>query len=234
MREKIQLSQETAALVRKSGRGSWVKERDNLVDAKGKGSLKTFWLLPKVARSPSALSSGSCSMSMSVDAGASFVDDETPNTLPAALRAALPLKKMTKRTQKKELNEKCKRLVQWNVALLVKLLENIAGGRNCQKVQNLERLLEIEQQLVEKHSILEEVQEVIAVYKAVSPDSPGASNRLSSAKKTNVMRIPVEVPKDVVAQLTQYISEIALLHPSNAFHNFEVRPVRDLPIVISV
>lgn len=234
MREKIQLSQETADLVRKSGRETWIKERDNAVDAKGKGVLKTFWLLPRGAKSPSVPLNASCSISMSGDVDASFVDDETPNTIPAALRTALPSKYKTKRNQKKQLNEKSKRLVQWNVALLIKLLEKIAGGRIGQGVQDLERLLELEQQLVEKHSILEEVQEVIAVNKAASSASPSDSKRLSTAKKTNATEFPVEVPKDVVTQLTQYISEIALRHPSNAFHNFEVRPVRDLTIVTFV
>ena len=43
MREKIQLSQETADLLSKSGRSHWIKPRDNGVEAKGKGILPTFW-----------------------------------------------------------------------------------------------------------------------------------------------------------------------------------------------
>jgi hypothetical protein len=232
MREKIQLSQETADLLRKSGRGTWIKERDNEVDAKGKGILKTFWLLPRGSKAPSVLSSAS--MSTSLEADSSFADDETPNTMPAALRNALPMKHKIKKSKRKELSDKSKRLVQWNVALLIKLLEKVAGGRNGQEVQDPKRLLEVEQQLVEKHSILEEVQEVIDVSKAASSDSPGGFKRVSSVKKSNAPEVPVEVPKEVVAQLTQFISKIAWLHPSNAFHNFEVRIVHPISLATSV
>jgi Adenylate and Guanylate cyclase catalytic domain len=42
---KIQLSPETAKLLIREGKGNWVTEREGAVEVKGKGSLKTFWLM---------------------------------------------------------------------------------------------------------------------------------------------------------------------------------------------
>jgi Adenylate and Guanylate cyclase catalytic domain len=51
-RGRIQLSQSTADLIMLSGKGQWLVPRNEIVTAKGKGSMQTFWLemnSPKVA-----------------------------------------------------------------------------------------------------------------------------------------------------------------------------------------
>ena len=40
----VHLSQETADLLIKAGKGGWIEPRDDLVEAKGKGKLQTYWL----------------------------------------------------------------------------------------------------------------------------------------------------------------------------------------------
>lgn len=40
----IQVSQETAKLLMRSKKGHWLKEREDVVKAKGKGELQTYWL----------------------------------------------------------------------------------------------------------------------------------------------------------------------------------------------
>jgi hypothetical protein len=45
---KIHLSKETAELLIGAGKAHWVMSREDLVEAKGKGRLQTFWLKPKV------------------------------------------------------------------------------------------------------------------------------------------------------------------------------------------
>ena len=42
---RVQLSNDTAQLLIKAGKDSWIEERDTLVEAKGKGSMKTYWLV---------------------------------------------------------------------------------------------------------------------------------------------------------------------------------------------
>lgn len=44
MRGKIQLSQSTADLIVSAGKGNWIRPREEIVSAKGKGSLQTYWL----------------------------------------------------------------------------------------------------------------------------------------------------------------------------------------------
>ena len=44
-KSRIQLSSTTATLLRDSGKGHWLKARDDLVEAKGKGKMQTYWLL---------------------------------------------------------------------------------------------------------------------------------------------------------------------------------------------
>jgi hypothetical protein len=49
-RGKIQVSQETADLLMAAGKSHWLKPRGELVVAKGKGELKTYWLDPTKKR----------------------------------------------------------------------------------------------------------------------------------------------------------------------------------------
>ena len=51
---RIQCSQSTADALRCSGKEHWLQSRGDVVEAKGKGILKTFWLTPQVDRANSA------------------------------------------------------------------------------------------------------------------------------------------------------------------------------------
>jgi hypothetical protein len=42
---RVHVSQETAQLLTVAGKGHWVKPREILVEAKGKGSMQTYWLV---------------------------------------------------------------------------------------------------------------------------------------------------------------------------------------------
>jgi hypothetical protein len=44
MRGKIQISPSTAEVLRSAGKGSWLRPRKDIVDAKGLGKIRTFWL----------------------------------------------------------------------------------------------------------------------------------------------------------------------------------------------
>ena len=44
---RIQISSETAMLLKKAGKEEWCQKRKSTVVAKGKGELSTYWLLPK-------------------------------------------------------------------------------------------------------------------------------------------------------------------------------------------
>jgi Adenylate and Guanylate cyclase catalytic domain len=44
-KDKIQISQDTANLLKAAGKESWISPRDEKVLAKGKGELQTYWLV---------------------------------------------------------------------------------------------------------------------------------------------------------------------------------------------
>ena len=165
------------------------------------------------------------------------VDDEEDArpamVLPGALTQVMPPKaspaKKERPPKKNELSSKSKRLVQWNVALLVKLLKKVAASRSSPRVEDPKKLAMLEKRLVEESSILDEVQETIAVSKTSmhgdaasgTPDNenthPPAIKRANSGVKVNPDS--VFIPDDVVSELSDYVSKIALLHPENPFHN---------------
>lgn len=41
---KIQASEATAELLRQAGKGDWLRAREELVEAKGKGTMQTYWV----------------------------------------------------------------------------------------------------------------------------------------------------------------------------------------------
>jgi class 3 adenylate cyclase len=43
-KNRIQVSSTTAELIREAGKGHWLLPREDLVEAKGKGQMQTFWL----------------------------------------------------------------------------------------------------------------------------------------------------------------------------------------------
>ena len=100
-KHKIQISQETAALLMEAGRGSWCIPREDKIVAKGKGELETYWL--KVV-------SGSRASKESRSSDSVTVESEEPNT---------------------QLDSKTQRLVDWNVMHLSNLLKKILAWRQA-------------------------------------------------------------------------------------------------------
>jgi Adenylate and Guanylate cyclase catalytic domain len=41
---KIHASEATAELLRQAGKGDWLRAREELVEAKGKGTMQTYWV----------------------------------------------------------------------------------------------------------------------------------------------------------------------------------------------
>ena len=66
---RIQVSETTANLLRsRHGKGHWLMARDTLVEAKGKGQLQTYWLVPQRAGSVmSSMSSAVASSQFTLD-----------------------------------------------------------------------------------------------------------------------------------------------------------------------
>ena len=64
---RIQVSQQTADCLLEAGKGSWIKPREDKIEAKGKGLLQCYWLDPKLDNLFSSSSSSSTNHNNKVD-----------------------------------------------------------------------------------------------------------------------------------------------------------------------
>jgi class 3 adenylate cyclase len=111
IREKIQVSQETADLLKAAGKSHWLKPREELVVAKGKGELKTFWLDPTKKKSKSG--------SIFVKSPKESVSARTPLG-----NANVPV------PFKRRFDDKYIRLIDWNVDVLLHHLARLISCRS--------------------------------------------------------------------------------------------------------
>ena len=119
-RNRIQCSEDTASRLRAAGKEHWVRPRQDLVNAKGKGEVQTYWVLPRTG-AQSALSS---------DHGeeeATTKNEWEDNVFNMS-----------------QPNSRYQRLIDWNVELLSGFLKEIqamrvetrkTGRRNCVESQ---------------------------------------------------------------------------------------------------
>ena len=219
MSNRIQISQSTAQLLLEAGKGAWIVPREDLVHAKGKGSVQTYWVItarrtynpeidyngepipegPRYVASNLASTTNDAytdhgSMSSWKDWGEE-VDDENKqraNNIVDVPNALQP--------------DQTDRLIEWQVDLLVRLLTQIVAGRESwenEPVQNPDQLIH------RRDTVLEEVSECIVLPK-FDP----------KAAKARVRPSTMELPTDVVSQLREYVTLIAERYRDNPFHNF--------------
>jgi hypothetical protein len=107
-RTKIQVSQETADLLMAAGKSHWLKPRDEVVVAKGKGEMKTYWLDPtKKRRHTKSHKDIRVTQEISLQNG-DFVDK--PMSVP--------------------FDDKYARLIDWNVDVLLHHLARVISSRS--------------------------------------------------------------------------------------------------------
>jgi len=197
-RNKIHVSAETAGLLMTAGKTHWIKEREDTVEAKGKGELKTFWLDLRSQSSPSAHSGGSSSgddmSNAEGDKSSAPVETLTAGVVTSnddAIRNAIAAKTT--------------RLIEWNVDVLARLLKEIKVRRKAQGTDKI-KFKDPEDVFEGGAKIINEVKEIIKL--------PRYEGSLKDAKS-------VELDYDIVEQLRDYVSTIASLYRDNPFHNFE-------------
>lgn len=108
IRDKVQLSQTTADVLMTSGKAHWLKPRDQLIEAKGKGSMQTYWLNLGTKKAFSATTDNS----EDVDDGTGLCDDPSRQAT-------------SNHDDDDEFNEKQERLVDWMVEILVERLKTM-------------------------------------------------------------------------------------------------------------
>jgi class 3 adenylate cyclase len=135
----IHMSSETAELLIRDGKGHWIEKRHDMIAAKGKGSLQTYWL--KFIRGRYCYNDCHTSEdTTTLDSSDSMSDTLIPE----------------------EDNDKTSRLIDWNTETLVNLLKQIVATRSAARIVSPRD--EQKMAMIEKTSSrhpLDEVQEII-------------------------------------------------------------------------
>ena len=217
---RIQISQSTAQLLLEAGKGAWIVPREDLVHAKGKGSVQTYWVItarrscnpeldsngqPIVSGGPRFIQSNLASFAIDENTdhgsiasgnywGEEFDDEHRRDT-----NNVVDYPNMSQKIQ-------VSRLIDWQTDLLLRLLTQIVAGREA---SSSEPIKNPDQLINRKDTVLEEVSECIFLPK-FDP----------KAAKARVRPDAVELPSEVVSQLREYVALIAERYRSNPFHNF--------------
>ena len=198
IKKKIQISQETAELICAAGKQSWVKPREGVVNAKGKGELQTFWLLPKgeVARS----------MYTASVSGTSDHDAKSEGTAPSS-EGDLEDFAASERAAAAE-QARLDRLVEFTADLLMHPLKKICAKRgtstgSIRSEKEEKKIRNLETELGQKGISLDEVVEVIEL--------PEFDSAAYNEKK-------IRLSADVRSQLHDLVKMIASMYKANPFH----------------
>jgi hypothetical protein len=188
---RIQVSQETADLLKESRKGEWLTPRQTKIEAKGKGNLQTYFLN---FNSPSEASQG---------------DGSSVGTLTS--NEALD---STSGVDHALLEERRNRVAEWTVEVLAHLLKEMALGREARDVQEDPRsMIQELEQTYSAHkgssTVIDEVAEYI-----ILPDYKERQKYTESAY--NMALNPL-----VMEELRSYVQTIASLYNNHAFHNFD-------------
>jgi hypothetical protein len=200
LRNKIHLSHETAEKLHAAGKSNWIVKRKETVVAKGKGEIQTYWLL-----SDEEVASGTSGESGK--AGAPLVP------VVQAMQPRLGFNAVNILDPESTLPPRIKRLVDWNVDVLKRLLKQIVAKRNTLNNEKYDIshpiMMRTEVDIGCDTFVLDEVSEIIKL-----PKFDAKAKQQENPSK-------IDLPKQVEDQLRLYVASIAAMHRDNHFHNFE-------------
>lgn len=196
---RIQISSDTAKLLSAAGKARWVQERADKVQTTTRGRIQTYWLKP--------MKSGTNSTDVARDDASSGLGSEID--IPANEDRANDISRQ-------------RRLIEWNVSVLHKLLKQIvarhstigkAANETISKSNFVVGAREASQFSAsdpsESSMPLDEVKEIIAL--------PAFDYR-SASKQKDIES--VSIPQTVEEQLNYFVTTIAQMYRDNPFHNF--------------
>jgi hypothetical protein len=188
----IHVSQETADLLSKAGKGHWIKPRDEKIVAKGKGELTTFWVNVRTAATSSNADSSSSS---NIDL--MKPDKELP-TVPTPEQECVSA-----------IGPKTVRLVDWNVDLFMRLLRNLQARRlSTGKAKTSSRNLHLSRKY--GTVVMDELKEIIALPKFDA----------KALEKETDPKLLILAPQ-IEEEVRDYVTTIAIMYRDNPFHSFE-------------
>eukprot|EP00980_Cylindrotheca_fusiformis_P021261 scaffold8180_cov87-Cylindrotheca_fusiformis.AAC.1 len=197
-RNRIQLSQATADMLKKAGLGQWIIPRGSKIFVKGKGDMQTYWLRKAKACNPKAsdVKNDMATVSESVD---TEEESDSFEEIEFGFEG-----------DSDQVMTKIERLVEWNVEVLTSLLKQIIASRGG-VVNEIGPLSNVEKRMGRGGgTVLDEFTPIIPL-KRFDAEQLRARRRPSA----------IEIGDAAKSQLRTYLSQIAGMYKDNPFHNFQ-------------
>jgi Adenylate and Guanylate cyclase catalytic domain len=141
LRDKIQISQETADLLIAAGKSSWITPREETVVAKGKGEMCTFWL------------------TIGSSAGGRSEAPSDHSDRAGDVHDTFAIQAQDQTVEIQSVSAKAARLIQWNVEILLNLLREVEAHR--EPLSPGEEFPAVNEEIEDSLTVLEEVKEII-------------------------------------------------------------------------
>eukprot|EP00980_Cylindrotheca_fusiformis_P020351 scaffold7354_cov93-Cylindrotheca_fusiformis.AAC.4 len=192
-RNRVQVSQATADLLAQAGLSHWTTPREKTIYLKGKGEMQTYWMRrTKPSTAAAATLTGPLTQAETVATAANS--------------------ELTDHSDDSETNEgmdKTERLVEWTVAVLTSLLQQIIASRGGD-VQDIKSLSAAERGTGNGQTVLEEFIPIIPL-KRFEEDELRRRQKPSS----------IDIGDEARSQLRKYLFIVAGMYHENPFHNFQ-------------
>lgn len=224
--DKIQVSSETAKLLRDDEKSHWLVSREDQVVAKGLGQLTTYFVVQR--RVAERRMSNASALSFSTLPATSNSDESRGSQDISEDFDGLPFwetEPIRKKKSKKEV-EKSMRMVEWNVETLYQLLLRIVAQRvakqeiasrrsrrsSNQSSGSLDYQVEVDIPSSDDSRLLvDQVVEVIAM-----PEFD-ATVALRATEASETLTLAPAVREE----LREFVTQIAVMYRDNPFHNFD-------------
>ena len=199
---RIHISQETADLVVKAGKSHWLVKRQDIIQAKGKPDMQTYWVLKDTDAAGMSMEEDDES-----DTGMATSNGDDDEAVDYNLVAA----------------DRQDRLIDWNVKTLLRLIKQVVARRELvastaasSSGQFAHGNTTSEAMIATMNHPLEEVKDIITLPEFNQTSISGANKNTDD----------VHVSGEAVKELRMWVTGIAQMYRANAFHNFEHASVR--------
>eukprot|EP00934_Nitzschia_sp_Nitz4_P003528 Nitzschia sp. Nitz4//scaffold24_size164493//84634//88676//NITZ4_002330-RA/size164493-augustus-gene-0.260-mRNA-1//1//CDS//3329544120//3518//frame0 len=214
-RGRIHVSDVTAKMLVDFGKKHWLVKRPGGVQAKGKGTMETFWITMAREKAPVGPTSSTSSNPKEFNISSVSIASDSENSTSAAAPATNGTDNAASNiaaATKARIDSRNQRLVEWNRDVLSGFLKKILAmrlseGDSASGAENHTFEEAHGDSRTRSGTVLDEVQEIVGLPQ--------------KHIEMNVDTKDVTLPPDVKSQLHSYVSLICGLYNNNSFHNFE-------------
>jgi hypothetical protein len=222
---RIHLSEQTADLLKKAGKGKWLQKRESKTQIKGKGEMQTYWLSRR-----HVLGNGG-------DQGTDGDMTESTDHMLGII------------SQDEKKAERRRRLIDWNVEVLLQILKQIVARRNATKAllrksshhssqpdtSSNVSILDISCHSISSSNDSLWNNENLAIPIGDEWDGSSKKNCMPLEEVKEIIHLPefdskvtkrqkdadtIKIPEVVLDQLKTFVTAIAEMYRDNSFHNF--------------